>query len=249
MAKHPFALQLYTVRDHMAVNPGETLKQVKKIGYDAVELAGLAGLSPTEFKKRLNEAGLKAISAHVGYEEVASNPGAVIEMAATLGLKYVAVAKIDPALTPDRGGWIKCANVLDAGGAQMRKAGLKLCYHNHAHEFQWLEGQLPLDILFDHAAPENLAAQLDLFWIQYAGSNPVDILQRYSGRCPLVHVKEMLDMKSRAFAEMGEGILKWDLIFKAAEQAGVEWYIVEQDACARDSIDSARISAGFMAQH
>ncbi len=249
MAKHPYALQLYTVRDHLANNLGDTLKQVKKIGYDTVELAGLAGATPTEFRKSLNAAGLKAISAHIAYEEITANTASVIETANTLGLKYVVVPRIPNTLTPDKDGWINCAKTLDATGAQLRKAGLRLCYHNHAHEFQWLEGQLCLDLLFQHAAPENLAAQIDVFWVQYAGSKPVDILAKYAGRCPLLHVKEMLDMKSRAFAEMGEGILKWDLIFKAAEQAGVEWYIVEQDACARDSLDSARISAGFMAQH
>lgn len=249
MAKHPYALQLYTVRDYLASNIGDTLKQVKKIGYDTVELAGLAGATPAEFRKRLNEASLKAISAHVSYEEATAKIPATIERATTLGIKNVVVARIDKALTPNKDAWIKCAKALDASGAEFRKAGIRLCYHNHAQEFQWLEGHLVLDLIFENAAPENLAAQIDVFWVQYAGANPVDIIAKYAGRCPLLHVKEMLDMKSRAFAEMGEGVIKWDNIFKVAEQAGVEWYIVEQDSCARDSLESARLSAGFMAQH
>ena len=249
MAKHPYALQLYTVRDHLATNVPDTLKQVKKIGYDNVEIADLAGLPPEEFKKYLKDAGVRAISVTVTFEQLTASVATVMELARVFDVKFVAVGTPPSTLVHDKAGWFKCAKILDTAGAQLRQAGIQLCYHNRTVEFQWLEGDMVLDLLLKNSSPDNLKIELDTFWAQYAGAKPITILEKLTGRCPLLHVKDMLDSKSGAFAEMGEGILKWDDIFKAAEQAGVEHYIVEQDACARDSMESARISALFMAQH
>ncbi len=243
-----FALQLYTVRDHLDKDVPGTLAKVKKIGYHYVEGSGTHGLTHEAFQKHLEKAGLKACSIHVGYDDVTRDVSKVIELAALYRVKYVAIGGIDSKLTPDRKGWTSCGEALDAGGAALRAAGIQLCYHNHAHEFQPIDGEYPLDLLLGAARPENLAAQIDVFWVRYAGLDPVAIINRWSGRCPLIHVKDMASAKSRAFAEVGLGILHWPEIFAAAIQAGVAWYIVEQDVCPRDSLESAAESAEFMAK-
>lgn len=247
MGKYPYALQLYTVRDHMDKNAPKTLAKVKQAGYDYVEVAGTYGLSGVGFQKLLDEAGLKAASAHAGFDDVTQNVPAVIDMARALHVNFIVVAGIDSRLTPDKQGWINCAKALDAGGAKLRDAGIQLCYHNHAHEFKQLDGAYIFDILFHAAQPANLAAEIDTFWVQYAGLDPADIIRKYQGRCPLLHVKDMRDAQSRDFAEMGRGILDWPAILDAASEAGTQWYIVEQDVCTGDSLDSAAISARFMA--
>jgi sugar phosphate isomerase/epimerase len=246
MGKPRFALQLYTVRDHLDQDVPGTLDKVKDIGYNYVEVGGTHGLSNAEFKKLLDAAGLKPISTHVGYDQAAADTASVVETARIFGVEYVVVGGIDRRLTPDRQGWIACGKALDAGGARLREAGIHLCYHNHAHEFQAIGSEYPFDLLFGAADPRNLAAQIDTFWVRYADLNPVTVINKYAGRCPLLHVKDMADTKSRAFAEVGTGILDWPGIFAAAEAAGTQWYIVEQDTCPTDSMASAAISAQFM---
>lgn len=246
MGKLRFALQLYTVRDHLEKNVREALAGVSAAGYRHVEVAGTHGLSYPAFRKELSKAGLRPVSAHFGYEEITGSIPSVIEAANTLQVKYVVVPMIDPRFTPDRDGWVACAKALDAAGALLREAGLRLCYHNHAHEFQKLGGEYALDVLFANASPDNVGAELDTFWIKYAGLKPEAVITQFKARCPLLHVKDMLDAKSRAFAEMGRGCLDWTTIFAAAVAAGVQWYIVEQDHCGKDSLESARISASFM---
>jgi sugar phosphate isomerase/epimerase len=246
MEKLPFALQLYTVRDHLDKDVAGTLAKVKEMGYGNVEAGGTHGLSEAEFKKLLDASGLKPISTHVGYDDVVHRPSKVIETAGIYGVGYVVIGGIDPRLTPDKEGWVACGKALDAAGATLRAAGISLCYHNHSHEFNRIGDEYPLDLLLGAAQPDRLMSQLDTFWVRYAGLNPVMFIKKYSGRCPLLHVKDMTDLKSKAFAEVGAGILNWPEIFEAALAAGTQWFIVEQDSCAKDSLVSARISAEFM---
>ena len=248
MAKYPFALQLYTVRDHIEKDIQGTLHKVKEAGYDKVEGGGTAGLTHVEFKKLLDAAGLDAVSVHTSYEEVTGNVSATIETAKVYGVEFVAIGGIDGRLTPDKAGWAACGKALDQGGAKLRKAGIRLCYHNHNHEFKPIGGEYPLDILFGAAAPENLGAEIDVYWVRFAGLDPAEVIAKHSGRCPLIHVKDMRDKESRAFAEVGTGILDWPGIFRACETSGARWYIVEQDTCEEDSLKSAGISARFMAR-
>lgn len=244
MGTLPYALQLYTVRDHMAKDPRGTLEQVKKAGYDCVELAGTAGMTPADFSKVLADVGLRPISCHAGLDEMAKNVPGVIEMCRTLDIKFVVVPHAS-AETKEK--VLENARIMDAAGAELRKAGIRLCYHNHAHEFVRFDGVYALDLLYQSTRPENLAAQLDTFWIKYGKADPVEVIKKYAGRCPLLHVKDMAPEGVKPiFADLGRGTMDWKPIFDAAKAAGVQWYIVEQDECPSDSIESARIAAGFM---
>ena len=244
MASLPYALQLYTVRDHMEKDPRGTLKKVKAAGYDFVEVAGTAGLSTEEFRAALDEAGLTPVSAHVGIEQVQKNVDGVISMCRTLGIKF-AVVPWASAETKDK--VLENARILDAAGAALRAAGIRLCYHNHAHEFTQFDGVYALDLLYSSTSPQNLAAQLDTFWVAYGKADPVAVIKKYAQRCPLLHIKDMAPEGTKPiFANLGQGTMNWKPIFDAARAAGVEWYIVEQDECPGDSLESARIGADFM---
>jgi len=248
MGSLPYALQLYTVRDHLDRDLAGTLKQVKAMGYDYVELAGLAGRTAREWRELLDELGLAAVSSHVGYAEVTGDVDAAVTDANLLGLKYIVVPYLGADMAPDKAAWLTCARKLDAAGAKIREAGLQLCYHNHAHEFERYDGEYIFDLLYRETKPEHLAAEIDTYWVQYGGADPVATIRRYAGRCPLLHIKDMTAEEPRTFAEVGKGIMDWPAIFAAGKEAGAEWYIVEQDTCAGDSLESARISAEFMAR-
>ena len=238
----PFALQLYTVRGHMEKDPIATLKAVKAAGYDFVELAGRAGYPPREFRKVLDDCGLTAISSHTSLEEIAKDPHSVVSAAQELGYKYLPFS----GNAPDIQGWIGLGRHANEAGETLRKAGLQLCYHNHAHEFTRFEGKYAYDILMENAAAEHLAAEIDVFWVRFGGLDPVAHIRKYSGRCPLLHIKDMTAEPPYTFTEVGQGTIDMPAVFRAGQEAGTQWYIVEQDECARDPLESIRISAEYM---
>ncbi|MCP4642086.1 MAG: sugar phosphate isomerase/epimerase [bacterium] len=244
MGSLPFALQLYTVRDHCEKDFAGTLAKVKGIGYDHVELAGYHGVSPAEARALVDAAGLTPVSAHVDPGVVCAEPERVVDELRAVGVEYGVVS----GGAEDKAGWEELARGLDKGGAVLREAGCTLCYHNHAHEFVQFDGQTALDLIYELASPENLSAQIDAYWVKDGGADPVAIINQYAARCPLLHVKDMTAGDPHTYAEVGQGIIDWPPVFEAGKAAGVKWYIVEQDESAGDSLDSARISAEFMAR-
>ena len=246
MSSIPFALQLYTVRDHLEKDTPGTLRRVKEIGYDHVELAGIGMYGPHEYNQMLADTGLQAISGHFPYDDVVTNSAAVIEAVQALGLRYAVVPWLGGDLCSDKDAWVACAQAMDEAGARFRASDITLCYHNHAHEFQRLDGQYILDLILETATAQNLAAELDSYWIKFGGADPAAYISQYTGRVPLLHLKDMTGGDNCTFAEMGRGIMEWAPILEAAAKAGVEWYIVEQDECGGDSLECARVSAEFV---
>jgi len=100
-----------------------------------------------------------------------------------------------------------------------------------------------LDILYEDSDPGYFKAELDTYWIQHGGGSPVAWINKLSDRSPIIHFKDMMIVDGKQiFAEVGEGNLDWPGIIEACENAGTEWYIVEQDTCQRDPFESLEIS-------
>jgi sugar phosphate isomerase/epimerase len=237
----PVALQLYSVRDHAAADYLGTLRKVAQIGYAGVELAGTP-IPISEIKKVCADLGLAIPSAHFGYDALVSETTATIEAAMEMGVSYVTCSGLFNELRETEAGCRKGGGALSKAGEELAKHGIELCYHNHSFEFQKLDGKTVYDILFESSDPRYLKAQLDTYWVLHGGEDPVALIRRLSGRCPLLHIKDMADDAERSFAEIGEGILDFGAIFSAAQDAGVQWYIVEQDTCKRDPFESVKIS-------
>lgn len=235
----PVALQLYTLREETSKDFIETLKKVADLGYKGVEFAGFGGFSALDLRGYLDAFGLKPVGAHISVEELKNNLDHVIEYNVQLGNKYIVCPWASYETKED---YIKMADLLAKVGAKIKEAGLQLCYHNHAFELQSFEGEYGLDIMYNKVAAEHLMAEVDTYWIAYAGLNPVEYLAKYSGRTPLIHIKDMEDSEKREFAEIGTGTIDIKAIAKQAERNGVEWLIVEQDVCKREPLDSVRIS-------
>ena len=250
MPSLPYALQLYSVRDYMEQDPKATLPKIKEMGYDHVELAGTYGQSAAEFKALLDATGLKPISMHCGYEELAGNLDKVIQDAKTLGIQYVVVPWLGSEVCPDKEAWLIAIQHMDKAGAQLRREELQLCYHNHDHEFERFDGQYIFDMIYSNTSPENLAVELDTCWSTFGGADTLALMKAYGTRVPLLHVKDYVrgDDDSAVFKELGRGCMNWDPIFEAAKACNVQWYVVEQDETDGDSLESAAISAQFMAK-
>lgn len=255
MESIPYALQLYTVRDRLETDLPGTLNLVRQAGYQFVELAGTQGRSPEEYRNLLEEAGIQAVSAHIGFEEVTAHPQWIMDQARIFGIEYIVVPWLGGEGFDTKAAWIDAARRMDAAGDLLRDAGIRLCYHNHAHEFEVIEGECIHDLIFAAAAPENLAVQLDTCWAAVGGYDPAALIRRYAGRIPLVHFKDFKPGMPPALTEVGNGCLQWDAIIAAVRESGVTCCIVEQDDNflpgsdgSPDAIESARVSAAFISE-
>jgi sugar phosphate isomerase/epimerase len=118
-------------------------------------------------------------------------------------------------------------------------------------EFRKVDGRLVLDVLYSETDPNNLQGEIDTYWVQYGGGNPVEWCAKLSGRLPLLHLKDYRISAEHTpeFAEIGYGNLNWTEIVKTAEASGCEWFIIEQDTCPGDPFDSLKMSFDFTAEH
>ncbi len=228
----PVALQLFTVRELMKRDFAGTLKSVAEIGYDGVELAGLGGHSPSEVKKMVADLGMTLCGMHDG--EVLTDPASAIEVAGGLGVKMVTC----PFLSDEyrhTDGYRKAAEMLNVAGAKCNAAGLQLCYHNHAFEFEPLDdGGRGYDIFIHHCDSKLVQFEVDLGWVQVGGDDPLEFCRKLAGRVPLLHVKDMAKTDPVLMAEVGTGVVEFGPIIAEAPEWGSQWLIIEQD---RDWVD------------
>jgi sugar phosphate isomerase/epimerase len=242
MANIPVALQLYTVRDQTANDFGGTVRRVAEIGYAGIEFAGVAGLNVQAVRRLLSETGLKTAGSHIPLQTFEKSLEAIIVYNKIIGNRFVGVPWL-PDEFRNPAGFRKMALRMNRWGAAAREEGLVLYYHNHAFEFEPIEGTRGIDILLAETNPSLVAFECDVYWVNYAGEDPAAFIRAHAGRFPLVHLKDMIGQgEERTFAEVGEGSIDFASIFEASESQGVEWYIVEQDRCARPSLESAQMS-------
>lgn len=232
-------VQLYTLRDEMAKDAKGTLAKLAGMGYRNVETAGLAGLSAAEFRNVLDGLGMRAVASHHGLGAVEGEIGPTVEEAKVLGIEWIVVPWVEEELfrrQPEFG------QRLGRAADRLAEHGLKLAYHNHAFEFEPVGVRPAFELLWEHA-PRSVRAELDLFWCQHAGHDPVCWLDTLEGRVPLSHFKDGKDGK---FSPVGEGALDWEAIVPVARKSGVEYAIVELDESPRDVFDCVRASREFL---
>lgn len=230
MIKLPVAVQVYSVREQAAADFDAAMGELARMGYGGVELAGLYGKSPEEIRAVLDRWGLKAVSAHVPYDEFARDLEGTVEAYRKIGCQYAAV----PYLGGDRwyGGskYQETLSFLAVIAEKCREAGMQLLYHNHTHEFaRTEEGGCQLDAFYGAAETAELATELDLCWVKVGGADPAEYLRRYSGRCPLVHMKDFVRGDKVTLVALGDGELGVCEAAAQAAESGAEWLVVEQD--------------------
>jgi sugar phosphate isomerase/epimerase len=236
--------QLYTVREFIKTPAGiaRSLRRIKEIGYDQVQLSALGPVAPHELRRMLDGEGLGACATHVSFERLQSDLPGLIDEHQILGCQHVGLGSL-PAQYHNGEGYAWFAREGSRIARELAAANLTFSYHNHHIELQKCDGRLGLEILFDDSDPEVFFAEIDTYWIQYGGGDPAAWIRRFKGRQPLVHFKDMAVVdRQPVMAEVGEGNLNWPEILKACHEAGVEWYLVEQDWCAGDPFDSLAIS-------
>jgi len=247
------AAQLYTLRDHLKTpaDVASSLKKVRAMGYEAVQDSGMGPIDEAELLKILKGEGLTLCATHEASNDILDNTEKVIDHLQKLGCKHTAYpypAGIDFSKQDHVDQLVK---KLDAAGEKMVKAGQVLSYHNHAHEFYKFQGKPLLEYIYAKTNPRFLQAELDTYWVQAGGGDPVAWCKKMKGRMPLLHLKDYgvgPDGKP-FFAEIGNGNLDWPAIISTAEASGTEWFIVEQDVCPGDPFESLAISFRFIKEN
>ncbi|HMQ56390.1 MAG TPA: sugar phosphate isomerase/epimerase [Anaerolineae bacterium] len=251
----PVAVQLYSLR----TLPGsfdETLAQVAAAGFSTVETVGDHGCTATEMATLLAKHRLRVIASHLQLEALRDNLADVIAFNQAIGNDTL-VAPYIPALVGEKRARVFQATgqLLGELGRRCQAAGMQLLYHNHHWEMVELNGKLALDWLFDSAG-DSLGFEPDLAWITFGGVDPVVLLQRYRGRCPRVHLKDLAPQGERpedqvmdgaVMADVGYGTLAWPRLLPATRDAGATWYIVEHDN-PRDPVASVSRSLAYLRQ-
>lgn len=250
-------VQLYTVRNVIEKNPAATLKAIQEIGYAEVEC--IYG-SLEKIWSALKQTTLKPVSVHADtaiFMQGGSKLDATIADVKQRGFRYIVVPYIAPA---ERGGadmFKKLAAKLNEAGEKAKAAGLTLCYHNHAFEFGPVDGTTGLELLMSNTQKDLVSLELDIFWASVAGHDPVTVLQTYSGRVALLHLKDKAkgidtqyneNVPHGAFKEVGSGTIDIPAVLSAADSAGVQNYFVEQDQTPGDPIASLRKSYQYLSK-
>jgi sugar phosphate isomerase/epimerase len=247
------ALQLYTLREHLGTADAiaSSLRKVAAIGYKAVQVSGMGKIEESDLLAILDGEGLALCATHEPGQTILSEPAAVVERLQKLHCKYTAFPAPAGVDLTDRAQVEQLARQLDHAGQVLHAAGQVLTYHNHATELMRLGEETVLDYLYRQTDPRYLQAEIDTYWIQYAGGDPVAWCQKLFGRLPLLHLKDYRITAKNVpdFAEIGSGNLNWRAIISAAEASGCEWFIVEQDSCPGDPFESAQMSFDYIAAH
>lgn len=222
-------IQLYTLRDPIKNGVVPVLQDLSKIGYSNIEAYGFDGkffgFEPAEFKKIINDLGMKLSSTHTGI--TLENADDYIEAALIAGLEFLVI--------PYPGSWPhdtaddykKMAEQFNLIGERVAGAGMSLGYHNHALEFELKDGEIPYDILLRETDPELVCFQPDMYWFKKGGADPVEYINEYPGRFKVWHLKDMAD--NGETTAVGKGDIDFQEIFKFADIAGMKYFYVEQE--------------------
>ena len=249
-------VQLYTVRNIIDKSPATTLREIQNIGYTEVEAiyADLEHVGPA-----LKESGLKPVSVHIDYK-IFKAGGADLDTAFSrakqFGFEYVVMPYVP---VEDRGGsavFKRTGEMLNSAGEKAKAAGLQLCYHNHAFDFQPVDGTTGLSLMMNNTQKGLVSLELDIFWAAVAGHDPVQVLKTFSGRVALLHLKNKAaslttpqyneNVPKSAFKEVGAGSIDVPAVLNAADREGVQNYFVEQDQTPGNPIASLRASYEYL---
>jgi sugar phosphate isomerase/epimerase len=253
-------LQLYTVRDQMKADFDGTIAKVASIGYKEVEFAGYFGRTPEQVRAVIDRNGLTSPSCHVEYAVLGDQWPSVIESSKTIGQSYIVCPWIPEEIRKQPDGWKRAIDTFNHAGEISKKSGIQFAYHNHWFEFLPVNGKLPYDMLLEQCDPDLVKMELDLCWITVAGADPLTYFNRYPGRFPLVHVKDIKKLPKVSAAggqdfgdslkdmtEVGSGIIDWKRILGQSDKAGIKHYIVEHDK-PQAPFESIKISYSYLSK-
>ena len=225
--------QLYTLRDYCQNERDfrESMKRVAEIGYKTVQISAIGPIPQKTVRDICDSFDLKIVLTHTPPDRVLYDTDNVIAEHDILGCKHIGIGAMPGKyLEPD---WIErfAVDYLEPA-RKIAAAGKLFMYHNHDFEFQRFNGKYILEYLLDAFSPDELGITLDTYWVQVAGCDVEDWIERLSGRLPCVHLKDLEMISGKPYmSPVMEGNLNFPKYLKAFEKAGTEYLLVEQDDC------------------
>jgi sugar phosphate isomerase/epimerase len=258
--KWPIALQVYSVRDDIVADFEGTMRKIKAMGYDGVELSGVCKMAPAEQKKVLDDLNLQMAGAHVSFVDIEKD--SVLSAWAAVGAKYIVIPHLKAPENEE-----ELAAVIDRirnAAERCRAYGMKLLYHNHDFDFRKIADKYILEHYYDEIPAELLETELDVCWVYAGGESPAPYVRKYSGRAPVLHLKDFagrwvnhLYQKPETpvdpsevfqYRPVGYGRQDMPALIEAAEDAGCQWLVVEQDfpSMGRTAMECAEMSIRYL---
>jgi sugar phosphate isomerase/epimerase len=252
-------IQLYTLRNQLANDTPGTVKSVAEAGYRQVEMFGFPDCDPVVAAARENGLGLH--SSHFQWDtvvapkdEAMSDFMRIVEKAKGIGLSHLVIPYLHAETRKSLADYQKLAASFNKAAAKAKVAGIQLAYHNHAFEFQPMDGgKTGYDVFTDEFAPE-MMFEVDVFWVKVGGVDPADLIAKLKGRVSQLHLKDLKDgldlpefgaVPDDAFQELGDGVIPMEPLIQAAHGAGVAHCHVEQDQ-SPDPLSSIRQSMEYL---
>lgn len=239
-------IQLYSVRKEMLEDATGTLKKLARIGYKQLESARSAkgnyyGLKPKEIKRIVGDLGMTVRSGHVHLDE---NFQRSIDEAAEVGQQYLIVSSM-PSEGQTIDNYKKVADAFTKGAEQCAKSNITFGYHNHEYEFESVDGQVLYDVLLDNTDPSKVCMELDLGWVIVTGNDPVKYFEKYPGRFPLWHLKDM-DLTKKHSTEFGKGGVNISKMLDNAGKSGMKYFFVEQEEYSNNAFESVKYDYDYL---
>ncbi len=236
--KGPLAVQLWSFRHDFEKDVPGTLKRVRALGFTHVELAGYYDLTAQQFKTELDKAGLKAISMHVGFDELPGKLDQIIRDAKLFGVTDVGVAWINSPFT--KADCEKAIAVFNQAGEKLAANSLTFFYHPHGYEFVPNDGGKGtlFDLLLAQTNPKFVKLQLDTLHVAHPGQDPAALLRKFPGRFVSLHLKDLRtdkvpdntgEVKDEDGRPLGQGKVNWPAVLREARKQGLKWYIIEDE--------------------
>jgi len=238
--KRSVGLQLYSLREELPKDVRGTIAKVAKAGFKEVETYGFSikdqfwGLTPAEFKKLLDDNGLKSPSGHFSLGSYLTDGNtdelkAAIAAAKVLGSEYVTIPWLDESIRKNADDYKKLAVKINEAGKLAKDAGIRLAYHNHNFEFEKQGDTTGYQILLKGTDKNLVDFELDLYWVIRSGNDPIKLFKENPGRFTMWHVKDMDKTDPALNAEVGTGSINFKPIFAEAKLSGMKHFFVEHE--------------------
>lgn len=215
------SLQLYSINEETKKDFRKSIEQVGKIGYKGVEFAGYGGLSAEEMAVLLKENNLYSIGSHCGLQVLEETLEEELDYSKAIGSEYIICpgANVDTREEVDH-----LVQVLNAAAEKASKLNIKVGYHNHAHEFVKIDGTYALDLIAEKTN-DNVILELDVFWVAYAGIDPIEYIKKWGNKVELIHIKQIDENKANV--DVADGVIDMKKVKEASEYA--KYFILEHE--------------------
>ena len=223
--------QFYTIHEYCDTLERfeESIKKVADIGYRYVQISGTCAYEPQWLKEKLEANGLQCVITHNPGDRLVSEPKKLAEENSVFGCNYIGLGGYSFNLSNSEEDYDNYIKQFMPTAKAIKESGKLFMHHNHSQEFQKINGKTIIELLSEAFPADELGFTLDTYWVQYGGGNPAEWLERLAGRVPCIHLKDFA--YGLKMAVVGEGNINFEKVFQAAEKAGTEYMLVEQDDC------------------